>query len=62
MVAMGVVIPVLPVLLLLLLPDGYDQQAPGCNCFDCKDIIEGPYAGSYYAMGSVSLTGGCLYR
>eukprot|EP00092_Neocalanus_flemingeri_P015304 GFUD01016550.1.p1 GENE.GFUD01016550.1~~GFUD01016550.1.p1 ORF type:complete len:175 (-),score=34.22 GFUD01016550.1:24-527(-) len=50
----------LPLLLLLLQPHYSVQQ--GCNCVDCKDVIEGPYSGSYYSMGVPSLTGGCLYR
>merc|ERR1739838_13308 len=46
--------------LLLLQPDNSLQQ--GCNCFDCKEVKEGTYKGSYYSMGSDSSTGGCLYR
>merc|ERR1712215_598110 len=47
--------------LLLHLAREADTQSPSaCNCFDCKTVIEGPYAGNYYAMGTSS--GGCLYR
>merc|ERR1712013_388168 len=48
--------------LLAVFPGPSIPQTPGCNCFDCKEILDGPYQGSYYAMGSASLTGGCLYR
>merc|ERR1712215_86350 len=33
-----------------------------CNCFECKDVTEGPHVGTYYAMGDQGSTGGCLYR
>merc|ERR1711973_89560 len=33
-----------------------------CNCVDCKNILEGPYPGTYVSMGDSSETGGCLYR
>merc|ERR1739838_131009 len=37
-------------------------NAQDCNCFECKNVTEGVYKGSYYAMGDASSTGGCLYR
>merc|ERR1712198_532865 len=33
-----------------------------CNCVDCKNILDGPYPGTYVSMGDSSSTGGCLYR
>jgi len=36
------------------------QTLSACNCFECKEVKEGPYLGSYYSMGEH--TGGCLYR
>jgi len=46
-----------------------DCQSPAsCNCFECKTVVDGPYAGDYYAMDgtygtqTTAVTGGCLYR
>merc|ERR1712236_28291 len=42
-------------MLCIYIPTVYTQ----CNCFDCKNITEGPYQGTYYYMGN---QGQCLYR